>query len=330
MTEESLASLGSPSQSWENNRVVWPLHSDEASVLHYILVQELMRREEGDGPHGHLSQEERVFLLAFPLRKHKLEKTIKELRTIADEADSAHKMLTQTNLVASSAGAVSEAMTILGVALSPVTAGGSLLLSVAGQGLGAAAFVTNIVINVLENRSNSSVRERAGRLVAFPTPPEAEAGGGVSFSAAETTGEVARRCYKILGSIRELHAYWKAQANPGFMARVRNFVTTRRVPMLRATGARRAVGQGSALAMTRGARMLSAAGAGFLLMQDVKSILRDWQHLGEGARTEVAAELRTHAEELEQQLSQLSRRYGEIILRQEGSLEVGGRKKTSR
>ncbi|XP_036924066.1 apolipoprotein L5-like isoform X2 [Sturnira hondurensis] len=304
--------------------------SDEASVLHYILGQELMRREEGDGPWGHLSQEERMFLVAFHRRKHEMEKTIRELRTIADEADSAHNMLTQTNLVASSAGVVSAAMTILGVALSPVTAGGSLLLSVAGEGLGAAAFVTNTVTNVLEDRSNSSARVRASRLVAFPTTPDPKAGGGVSFSPVETTAEGVQRCYKILESVRELRAYWMARASPGFMERVRNFVATRRVPFLRATGVQRAVGQGSMLAMTRGARVLSAAGAAFLLVQDVKNVLRDWQHLREGAQTEVAADLRTQAEELEQELSQLSRRYRQISLRQNRSLEVGCRNRTRR
>ncbi|KAM5333157.1 apolipoprotein L5 [Glossophaga mutica] len=296
---------------------------EEASVLHYILVQELVRRNEGDdGPRGRLSLEERMFLLAFPWRKHKLEKTIKELRTIADEADSAHRTFTQTNLVASSAGAVSAAMTILGVALSPVTAGSSLLLSAAGQGLGAAAFVTNTVTNVLEGRSKSSARERASRLEALPTTPAPKAGGGASSS--EATVKAAERCWEILDSIRKLRAYRAAQANPGFMERVRNFVTTRRVPFLRAAGVQRAVGQGTALAMTRGARMLNAAGAAFLLVQDVRSVLQDWQHLREGARSEVAEDLRTQAEELEQELIQLSEHCGQIILRQDRSQEEGG------
>ncbi|XP_053517949.1 apolipoprotein L5 isoform X2 [Artibeus jamaicensis] len=300
------------------------VESDEASTLHYILGQELMRREAGSGPRAHLSQEERMFLVNFHWRKHKMEKTIRELRTIADEADSAHKTLTQTNLVASSAGVVSAAMTILGVALSPVTAGGSLLLSAAGQGLGAAAFITNTVTNVLEDRSKSSARDRASRLVALPATPEPEAGGGVSLFPVRTT-VVVQRCRDILGSIRELRAYWVARANPGFMGRVRNFVATHRVPFLRATGVQRAAGQGSALAMTRGARVLSAAGAAFLLVQDVRNVLRDWQHLREGAQAEVATDLRTQAKQLEQELNQLSRCYEQMCLRQNRRLEEGER-----
>lgn len=211
MAQASLAPLGSPSRSWENNHAVWPLHSKEAGALHYILEQELMRREGGDGPWGRLPQEERVFLLAFPWRKHKLEETIKELRAVADEADSAHKRLTETNLVAGSAGILSSALTILAMTLSPATAASYLLLSVAIQGMGAAAFVTNFVANALEDKSKSAARDRASRLVAFPTTPEPEAGGGVSLSPVETTTEAAQRCSKVLGSVRELSAYWAAE-----------------------------------------------------------------------------------------------------------------------
>ncbi|XP_054430406.1 apolipoprotein L5-like [Pteronotus mesoamericanus] len=329
LTREEMRWLLSNPQALETVLERLGLDSDEDSVLHYILVQELMRREEGYGPCGNLSLEERMFLLGFPLRKHKLEKTIKQLYTIADEVDSTHKTLTQTNLVASSASAVSAVMTILGVTLSPLTTGGSLLLSAAGQGLGTAAFVTNIVTSILENRSSSAARARASRLVAFPITPEAEASGENTFSPAAAAVDCVEKCYKVLQKIRQLRAYQRAQTNPGFMARVRNFVTTRRVPFLRATGVQSAVGQGSALAMTRGARMMSVAGAGFLLMQDVRSVLRDWQHLGAGARTEMAEELRTHAQELEQELSQLSRCYRQAILRQETGLsqnqEVGRR-----
>lgn len=107
-------------------------------------------------------------------------------------------------------------------------------------------------------------------------------------------------------------------------------MTTRRTPFLRATGVLRAAGQDPAAARTRGAQMQSASGAGFSLVHDVKSFLRDWQHLCEGARTEVAADLRAQAEELEQELSQLSGRYQQIILQQSGSLEAGGRNGTRR
>lgn len=279
-------------------------HRDEANVLYYMVVQELVRREEGFRPSENLSQEEMMFLLEFPLRKHKLENTIRELHSIADQVDTTHKMLTKTSLLASSSGAASAVMTILGVALAPVTGGGSLLLSAAGQSLGLAATATNILTNVLDNRSISAARDRASRLVSLREDLEAGTGGETHSS----KGIFVQRCVNTLGSIRQLRAFQRAQANAGFIERVRNFVATRRVPFWRATGMQRAAGA-PGLAMTRGARMLSIVGAGFLLMHDLRSIQENWRHLEEGARTEMTEELRSLAWELEQELDQQSQRY---------------------
>lgn len=289
-------------------------HRDEANALYYIVVWELMRREEGFRPSGNLSQEEMMFLREFPLRKHKLENTIGELRSIADQVDTTHKMLTKTSVVASSTGAVSAIMTIMGVALAPVTTGGSLLLSAAGQSLGLAAAATNILTSVLDNRSNSAARDRASRLAGLPTDPEAGTGEEIHSS----KGIFVQRCVNALGSIRQLRAFQRAQINPGFIERVKNFVVTRRVPFWRATGVQGAAGA-PVLAMTRGARMLSVAGAGFFLMHDLRSIQENWRHLEEGARTETAEELRALAWELEQELDHQSQRYELTIQKLERS-----------
>lgn len=290
-------------------------HRDEVDVLYYMVVRELMRREEGLRPSGNLSQEEMMFLQEFPWRKHQLKKTISELCSIADQVDTTHKMLTKTSLVASSSGAVSSVMTILGVALAPVTTGGSLLLTAAGQSLGLAAAATNILTNVLENRSNSAARDRASRLASLSMGAEAGTGGGMHFSDVSFI----RRCVDALRSIRQLQAFQRAQASPSFIERVRNFVATRRVPFWRATGVQRAAGA-PVMAMTRAARMLSVAGAGYFLMQDMRSIRENWRHLEDGARTEMAEELRRLAWELEQELDQQSQRYMLTIqrLNQEG------------
>lgn len=137
------------------------VHSDEAAVLSCVLFEELMRCDKDSMPDGWLSEEERLFLSYFPLHKFELEQNIKELNILADQADTTHKLLTKTSPVASSSGTVSGVMSILGLALAPVTAGGSLVLSTAATGLGAAAAITNIVTNVLENRSDSAARDKA-------------------------------------------------------------------------------------------------------------------------------------------------------------------------
>lgn len=76
--------------------MIWTVPRDEADVLYRLLSEELMRCEQVSVPDGNPSEEEKMFLLCFPLWKYKLEKTIKELNTIADQVDAAHKMLTKT------------------------------------------------------------------------------------------------------------------------------------------------------------------------------------------------------------------------------------------
>lgn len=323
MTTDDMHLLLSDWQAWETVMEQLRLGRDEVNVLYYVVVQELMRREEGLRPSGNLSQEEMMFLQEFPSRKHRLEKTISELHSIADQVDTTHQMLTKTSLVASSSGAVSAVMTIVGVALAPMTAGGSLMLAAAGQSLGLAAATTNILTNVLENRINSAARDRASRLASLPTGPEAGTGGGIHFS----DGSFVRRCISTLGSIRQLQAFQRAQASPGFIARVRNFVATRRVPFWRATGVQRVAGA-PALAMTRAARVLNVVGAGYFLMQDLRNIQENWRHLEEGARTEMAEELRTLAWELKQELDQQSQRY--MLTIQRLNQEGGRRARTPR
>ncbi|KAM5250742.1 apolipoprotein L5 isoform 1-T2 [Hipposideros larvatus] len=277
-----------------------PTGTSSGMTLDDTLFEELMELAEEFTLDRNLSEDELV-LLRYPLQKYKLEKIIEELNTIADQVDATHKKLTKTSLVASSSGAVSAAMTILGVALAPVTGGGSLMLSAAGQGLGVAAAVTNIFINVLENRSDSAARDRAGRLVVIPTTLESKDIGGAA-------GVCVQKCVDVVRSIRQLHAYKMAQANCGFMAKVRNFVTTGRVPFWRSREVQRAV-KGPALTVTSGARMMGVAGAGYFLVQDVKSFLQNYKHLEEGARAETAEELRTLVQELEEELSWLTKRY---------------------
>ena len=67
--------------------------------------------------------------------------------------------------------------------------------------------------------------------------------------------------------------------------------------------------EGTMLVMKTKARLLGSAMAGFSLSVDLASLLKDWKQLKEGARTELAEELRAQARELERQLTQLTQRY---------------------
>uniref|UniRef100_A0A2K5N447 Apolipoprotein L5 n=1 Tax=Cercocebus atys TaxID=9531 RepID=A0A2K5N447_CERAT len=281
-------------RDWKINNLMSAVHSDEADVLSCVLFEELMRCDKDSMPDGCLSEEERLFLSYFPLHKFELEQNIKELNILADQVDTTHKLPTKTSPVASSSGAVSGVMSILGLALAPVTAGDSLVLSAAATGLGAAAAITNIVTNVLENRNDSAARDKASRL--GPLTTSHEAFGEINWSEIGATGFCVDKCVKAIKGIRDLRAYQMAKANSGFMTMVKNFVVTRHSPFWRARGVQRAF-EGTTLAMTNGARVMGAAGAGFLLLQS-------WKYLEDGARTET---------KLEQDLDWLTERHRHLL-----------------
>ncbi|XP_012500160.1 PREDICTED: apolipoprotein L5 [Propithecus coquereli] len=303
-----LASLVNLCQSWQTNHLIRIVYSDEASMLYHILFEELLRRESESMPFGNLSEEEKRFLSYFPLKKYQLEKNIQELNTIADQVDRTHKTLTKANLVASSSGAVSGVMSILGFALAPVTVGGSLILSAAGVGLGAAAAITKVLTNALENRSNSAARDKASRLVTARMTSEHEAFGGIKLPEVEATGQCVAKCISIIKSLR---AHQMAKANFGFMSMVKNCVATHNISFWKPREVQ-TIFVGTSLAVTKGAQVTGAAGAGLLLMQDVSKLLQNWKHLEEGARAETAKELRTLAKEQEQELRQLTERYQDL------------------
>lgn len=85
--------------------------------------------------------------------KRELEESIAKLRELADKIDKVHRSCTISSVVANSAGAVSGVLTVLGLALAPMTAGISLGLSATGLGLGAAAAVTSVSTSIVEHVS---------------------------------------------------------------------------------------------------------------------------------------------------------------------------------
>lgn len=211
MTQEEMSLIFVHLQTWEKVVKKCGFQSDEADMLSCVLFEELMRCDKDSVPDGYLSEEEKLFLSYFPLHKFELEQNIKELNILADQVDTTHKLLTKTSLVASSSGAVSGVMSILGLALAPVTAGGSLMLSAAVTGLGAAAAITNIVTNVLENRNDSAGRDKASRL--GPLTTSHEAFGEINWSEIGAAGFCVDKCVKAIKGIRDLRAYQVAKAN---------------------------------------------------------------------------------------------------------------------
>lgn len=108
----------------------------------------------------------------FPQVRQELEERIGKLRTLADQVDKVHRDCTIAQVVASSTGAVSGILTVLGLSLAPMTAGASLVLSATGMGLGMAAVVTSVSTSIVEHSNSSSAKAKASDLMSTDSNKE--------------------------------------------------------------------------------------------------------------------------------------------------------------
>jgi apolipoprotein L len=107
----------------------------------------------------------RRFLNQFPRVKRQLEEVIDKFHELADKVEKVHKGCTISNVMAHSTGAVSGILTIVGLALAPLTMGATLPLLATGLGLGIAATVTNVSTSIVEHFSRSSEEMEASGLL---------------------------------------------------------------------------------------------------------------------------------------------------------------------
>ncbi|XP_072512025.1 apolipoprotein L3-like [Notamacropus eugenii] len=237
-------------------------------------------------------QKMKTFLDDFPKTKWQLEEHIKELRLAADEIDTIHKNCTITSVVASSAGAFSGILTILGLALAPVTAGASLALSVGGMGLGATAAVTGISASVVDH---VTVSRGISQLDSME---------GIINDILE---RVCKSVVQIPASVEQLRGTFK------------NFTPNARALRMLRSGSMSTTGQinrtfaGTVLDMTRKARITGALSAGGFLLLDIANIVQDSIHLSKGAKATIAEKLREKAQHLEEKLQELSEIYQTLL-----------------
>ncbi|XP_015399442.2 apolipoprotein L6 [Panthera tigris] len=275
------------------------LQRDQDGILPCEGVQQ---GEEG------LSAEEVTFLEEFPIVKEELEAGIRKLHALADHIDTTHRTLTKTNMAANSMAVVSGAMSILALILAPATAGGSLMFSAAGKGLGTAAGVASILTNILGHFRNQEARAQASSLV--PTRGhEVGEPGGQKASYLMAVGKMAYDYGSAIKDIKkDIRALQIARAHPRLAAAAKRLLTTGRVSARRSRQVQRAF-KGTMLLMTTNIRLLGSAMAGLSLGQDLTALLKDWKRLKEGARTKSAEELRAQTWELERTLTELTQLY---------------------
>ncbi|EPQ09685.1 Apolipoprotein L3 [Myotis brandtii] len=246
------------------------------------------------------------FMKQFPQVKQDLEEHIRKLYALADEVDKVHRDCTITQVAASSTGIVSGILTIIGLSLAPVTAGVSLVLFATGVGLGAAASVTSVTTGIVEYSKNKSAKAKASRLVSTGSDTEKV----VQEVLSRMTPKIASlgsKCIQSLENIvKNAGAFNLAKFNPLLAAEATSVVRTGTMSAQCSNQLQKAFG-GTALAISKGARVFGIAAAGVFLLVDAVNIVQESVHLHKGAKGQSARELRQQAQELERRLEELTR-----------------------
>ncbi|XP_034858064.1 apolipoprotein L3-like [Mirounga leonina] len=286
-----------------------------------FVAQAMLSREEADVLREDLKELERAMyteaedqlfrerlLSEFPKLKVELEERIRKLHELADEVDRVHKNCTISNIVAGTTGATSGLLSILGLGLAPFTAGTSLVLSAVGAGLGAASAVAQVSTSIVEYSIESSAKAQASHL----TSTDFDKGKVVAKVLCDTIpqiGSVAGKSVQALQNIaKNVRAIKLAKVKPHLVVNARRFMTAQRVSVRSGRQVQKAFG-GTALAMTKGARIMGAATAGLFLAMDVANLVKDSEHLKKGAKAQSADEMRQQARELENKLEKLTKIY---------------------
>lgn len=258
-----------------------------------------------------LQNDKERFLDAYPRVRLELEERIKKLHALADKVDKVHRDCTISQVAASSSSAVSGVLTILGLALAPVTAGVSLALSATGMGLGAAAAVTSVSTSIVEKVITVSAEAKASKLV--PTKDTINRMKEVLEQSSSRLVSVSENFFKNVINIKDnIQAIKLIKANPRLATNAKRLMTTGNTSTQTTKQVKEVFG-GTVLAMTKGARIMCATTAGLFLLMDVLRLVKDSKHLHEGAKSESAAELRQQAQNLEQKLQELNQVHNSLI-----------------
>ncbi|KAL6031938.1 hypothetical protein STEG23_004788 [Scotinomys teguina] len=244
------------------------------------------------------------FVDKFPQVKQELEGHIRKLHTLADKVDKVHRDCTITKVVAGSTSTVSGVLTLLGLALVPVTAGASLGLLAMGMGLGAAAAVTSVSTGIVDYTSESSARMRASHLVSTSMDKVKVAVEAMVHLGPQVYA-LSENCCRVLRCLQQsVYAIKLAKANPTLAASAKRLLTMGGISA-QSGGQVKRVFRGTALTMSRRAWVMNVAVTGMSLIGDVISLVKESKRLHQGGKVESAEELRQQAQELKKKLEVL-------------------------
>ncbi|XP_058424433.1 apolipoprotein L3-like [Diceros bicornis minor] len=306
VSKEELQLLLTNDKTWKQLVAEADLSRDEADALHEGLIKlnTAMAMEDTDMIQKDQLYREK-FLKEFALEKRELEKHIRQLHALADKVDKVHRDCTISHVVAKSTSAVSGILTILGLALAPVTAGVSLALSATGIGLGAAAAVTSVSTSIVDASSKLSAKVKASRL------PSIDINKGEIVK--ETLDHIKPHVVSSTNNFTQVMEIIEKDIRDTMMgkgkyqlaAHAKRFVTVGKILFESGKMMKKAFG-GPTLAIAKGAQIAGGATAGVFLLLNVVSLVEESVHLHKGAKAESAEELRQQAQELERVLEILT------------------------
>ncbi|XP_052016238.1 apolipoprotein L2-like isoform X2 [Apodemus sylvaticus] len=306
---EDLRLLLTEDGAWEAFVAEAELSRADADTLRNALnaLTANMAVEDQDRLRRDLQDVER-FMDVFPQVKLELEGHIRKLRTLADKVDKVHRDCTISKVVAGSTSTVSGVLTLLGLTLVPVTAGVSLVLLATGMGLGAAAAVTSVSTGIVDYTSKSSAQMEASHLVSTSMVKVKMVAEAVVHSGPQVFS-LSENCCRVLRCIEQsISAIKLAKANPALAASAKRLLTMGSTSAQSGKHVKKAF-KGTALAMSRRARIMGIATAGVSLIGDVISLAKESKNLHKGAKAKSAEELRQQAQELEEKLEVLIQIY---------------------
>ncbi|XP_036032687.1 apolipoprotein L3-like [Onychomys torridus] len=287
LCREDLKSLITEDGAWKAFVETAELSSEEEAALRDALKEHLAQEptDENDGPQKELKKKR--FLEEFPQLKSKLEEHIKKLQDLADHFDKVHSDCTISSVVADSTSTVSGVLGILGLVLTPITGGTSLMLSAAALGL--VAGMTSVTTTIVEESNRSSDEAEASHLVGASMDILHE----IMTIMPKISVKLVNTGLDLVSACKTL----KEQINTIRMARASSRIGAQATESISAETSKNV---GKAL----GGTIRAIGFTSIFLVLDVYHLVTDSMELFDGAKTESAGALRKLAQMLNRKLQE--------------------------
>lgn len=261
----------------------------------------------------------------FSAQMEEIKECIRSIRKIADDIDKTHKGCVIASITASSMGATSETLNILGSTLTPRTASGSLILTAVALGFRVGETIISVSSSVYEKTVNSMKKGETQTLInqckeALRTtkgPDELDLCSNLAMSDQEDFVkylESVKECIPtIYNNVKEIQTNVKTlycvRADPSLKALAKQAAAASEKTRANIEGVKEVNEKcaGTIVAKSKNERLCAMGLAACELLVKVKAIFQCCQHLSAGAQTEMAAVIRAKARKFEEDLEKLTK-----------------------